>query len=71
MEYKISIKAARVNAELSQSEAAKKLNVSRDTLSNWESGKTSPSIDKLDDIARVYGIPYDYLNFLRLHTRKA
>lgn len=71
MSYKISLRAARINANLSQSEAAKKLNVSKDTVSNWESGKTSPNMEKLEVISRVYGIPYDMLNFLTVNTRNA
>lgn len=33
---KVSLKAARVNANLTQIEAAKKLNVTKDTIANWE-----------------------------------
>ncbi len=36
---KIQIQAARVNANLTQKEAAKKLNISQATLQNYESGK--------------------------------
>ncbi len=71
MDYKISLRAARINANLSQAEAAKELKVSRDTVSNWESGKTSPNMEKLEAIGRVYGIPYDMLNFLTANTRNA
>lgn len=61
---KISLKAARVNAGLSQKEAAKKLDVSNKTLGSWESGATMPSVDKIDAICDLYGIPYDNINFL-------
>ena len=39
---KITLAAARVNAGLSQQEAAKALGVSVATLQNYESGKTVP-----------------------------
>lgn len=60
---KISLAAARVNANLSQSEAAKKLNVGAKTLWMWENGLAVPRADKIDAICELYGIPYDYINF--------
>ena len=47
---KLSLKALRVNAGLSQEGAAKELSVSTSTLGNWESGKSfpkQPNIEKL------------------------
>lgn len=35
---KVTLKAARINAGYTQSEAAKKLQVSKDSISNWERG---------------------------------
>lgn len=61
---KISLKAARVNAGLSQKEAAEKLDVSNKTLCSWEGGATMPSADKIASICDLYGIPYDNINFL-------
>lgn len=60
---KISLAAARVNAKLSQGEAAKKLGVSNKTLWSWENGLSVPRGDKIDEICELYGIPYDYINF--------
>lgn len=37
---KISLAAARVNANKSQEELAKEMEVTRNTLANWENGKT-------------------------------
>ena len=37
---KISLAAARVNANKSQEELAKEMEVTRVTLANWENGKT-------------------------------
>lgn len=36
--YRISLEAARVNAGISQKEAAKRLGINVGTLSNWERG---------------------------------
>lgn len=61
---KISLEAARVNARLSQKEAAKILKISHCTLSNWEKGKTYPPADKISMLCELYNISYDAINFL-------
>lgn len=61
---KISLKAARVNAGLSQKEVAKILKISNCTVTNWENGKSYPSADKIDKLCKLYGISYDAINFL-------
>ena len=71
MMVKISIKAARVNAGLSQKEAADHLGVSNKTLGNWENGITYPPADKILEICELYGVSYDNLNFLPNDSLKA
>lgn len=61
---KISLKAARVNADLSQKEAAKCLKISNKTLHSWENGETSPSAKHIDAMCELYKVSYDNLNFL-------
>lgn len=68
---KITLKAARANLNLTQSEAAKQLGVSKDTLSNWENGRTSPNVEKFKLIEQIYGVSYDELDFLPQNTRNA
>lgn len=53
---KISLRSARVNAGLTQSQVAEKLAVDRTTVVNWESGKTSPTLDNAQRMCRLYGI---------------
>lgn len=60
---KITLKAARVNAGLSQAEAAKKIGVASSTLRNWEAGKTFPNQPKIEKLCEVYGIPFDVIFF--------
>lgn len=64
MKEKISLRAARVNAGLTQNEAAKKIGVTRDTLRNWETGKSSPNVVVFKTIEKVYGMSYDDISFL-------
>jgi len=60
---KISLKAARVNANLTQEEAAKRLNISPATLIKWETkpDRVQPRYQKA--ISDVYKIPIDDIFF--------
>lgn len=58
---RISLKAARVNADLSQQEAAKRLGISKATLQNYEAGNTVPDILLSRKIEDVYGFPIDFI----------
>lgn len=51
----ITIKAARVNAGYTQSEAAAALNVDKATIINWEKGRTAPSVKKFNALCELYG----------------
>ena len=66
-----TLKAARVNAGLSQKAAASHLDVSNKTLGNWENGITFPPADKISVICDLYGVPYDQLNFLPTSSLRA
>lgn len=55
----ISLEAARKNAKLSQKDAAEKLNVTAQTLLNWEKGRSEPTISQGRMISAIYGIPLD------------
>lgn len=57
----ISMAAARVNADLSQKEAAEKLGVTPVTLGRWEKGEAIPNMAVARKMAELYGIPLDYI----------
>lgn len=61
---KISLAAARVNAGLSQKQAAEKLKISNKTLGNWENGKAYPNVMQMNNICELYSIPYDNIILL-------
>jgi len=66
MEYpRITLKAARVNAELSQKEAANALGVNVSTIQKYESGKTVPDWEMVKKIEHVYKFPIDFISFSR------
>lgn len=54
-------KTARQINKLKITEAAEKLGISQPTLSAWEGERKSPSIDKLENMADLYGVTTDFL----------
>ena len=56
-------KLAELRAEnnMSQFEVAEALNVSRQAISRWETGRAKPSTEKLIALSRLYGVPLDEL----------
>jgi len=56
---RISMKAARINANLTQAEMASRLGVTKKTIGSWESGKTKPKLDKVEPICSLLGVGYD------------
>ena len=65
---KMTLRAARINAELTQKAAANKIGISAKTLGNWEKGTTSPEVSKLGAICDTYGVAYNDLIFLPKHS---
>lgn len=59
--YRISLEAARVNAKMSQKDAATALGVNVSTIYNWEKGKTSPDADKFKELCHIYDCPMDLI----------
>lgn len=55
------IQRARVQAGLTQEQAAERLKVSRQTISNWENDKTLPDVALAQEISQVYGVGLDEL----------
>ena len=53
---KLTLKAARINAGLTQKKAAEKLGVTEQTISNWENGITYPDVLQGERIRAIYKI---------------
>ena len=45
----------------SQEELAEKLDVSRQSVSKWESGVSNPELDKIVAMSTLFGVTTDYL----------
>ena len=56
---KISLKAARVNAGLKQIDVAKELHKSKQTVVNWENGKTEIDRANLEALCRLFKCSMD------------
>ena len=54
------IKSVRIQLGLYGEELGNKLGVSKATISLWETGKTSPRIDKLNELAKLSGKDISY-----------
>lgn len=46
---------------MSQEALAEKINVSRQSISKWESGETVPEIDRIIELSKVFSVSTDYL----------
>jgi|LSQX01.2.fsa_nt_gb transcriptional regulator with XRE-family HTH domain len=56
-----SLKRARLLAGMTTQEVAQRLNVTRQTVYNWESGRVNPDIPTLLALSELYGKSVDYL----------
>lgn len=63
-ELKISLKAARVNADLTLEQAAEALHTTKQTLVNYEKGTTFPTVDKLIEMCHLYKVRLESISFL-------
>lgn len=62
-ETRITLRAARHNAGMTQREAAELLGVIPLTVSDWEVGKYKPTQERRPLIAAIYGLPQDFINW--------
>jgi len=60
----LTLKAARVNKNLTQKEAAKRLGIALDTLRMYEIGRTFPTVLTIRKMEDLYGVGYNDIDFL-------
>mgnify|MGYP001164790484 CR=1 FL=1 len=61
MKINEKLKIARLNLSLTQEEVADKIMISRQTISNWENGKSLPDIISIINLSELYQISLDEL----------
>lgn len=69
MTLKISLKAARINAGLTQEAVAAMLKKSKVTIINWEKGKTSIDKGNFDALCRLYAVDEDNIFLPSIATK--
>lgn len=62
------IKSLRISRNLNQVQLANEINVSKQTISNWENNNILPSIEMLVKISQFFSVSTDFL--LELDNRK-
>lgn len=58
---KITLRAARVNAGLTQREAAKKLGINYQTLAAYEKDESKATLSMIKKMCSIYGFPLEYI----------
>lgn len=56
-----NIKSLRTALGWSQVDLAKKLNITKQTVSNWENENIQPSIEMLVRLSKIFGVTTDHL----------
>lgn len=56
---KVSLKAARINADMTQDQACKAMNIAKSTLISWEQKKTFPTAIQLSKLCNLYNCTMD------------
>ena len=60
---KITLRAARVNAGITQKAASDAVGVGNKTMVKWEKGTAYPNVKQAIVLCRLYGIPFDDIIF--------
>lgn len=61
MEYYERLKQTRIDRDMTQTNAAKKLNTSKQQISIYETGKQEMTVSKLKDLCELYNVSADYI----------
>ncbi len=61
MEFSEKLITLRKGRDLTQEQLAEQLNVSRQSISKWESGQVIPEVEKIVELSKVFNVTLDYL----------
>lgn len=65
---KMTLRMLRAGTEMTQEEAAQKLDIATSTLSKWENGKSFPDVPEIKKLEELYNVSYADINFLPNNT---
>lgn len=57
----ITLRAARVNVNMTLADVASKMGVAKQTISNWENGKSEPKISQMEELSKLYSLSSDFI----------
>ena len=63
--WKISLAAARVNANLTQKQLGDAIGAAEKTIINWESGESLPNVKWITPLEEALGISINHIRFGR------
>lgn len=67
------LKALRKEKKMSQEKLSSRLNISKVAVSNWENGKSFPTLDNLNELAKILEVDTDYFTehgeIIRIYSR--
>lgn len=61
MDFSEKLLTLRKSKDLTQEQLAEQLNVSRQSISKWESGQALPELDKIIALSDIFNVTTDYL----------
>ncbi|AGW42470.1 two-component system regulatory protein [Leifsonia xyli subsp. cynodontis DSM 46306] len=62
------LRMARIGADLEQADISERLGVARNTVSNWETGRSEPSATHFVQWALICGVPLEWLGAINDET---
>jgi DNA-binding XRE family transcriptional regulator len=69
MSIKLSIRAARIDAGMTQPQAAKELGVCTSTIQNYEGGRYPPPFSAVEKMSALYGVPIENLYICKKNAK--
>ena len=63
------LKLRRKKSGFTQEQVATEMNITRQTLSNWEVGKNYPDIDSIISLSKIYNLSLDELLLGKIHFK--
>ena len=61
MDFSERLLTLRKGMDLTQEQLAEKMNVSRQSISKWESGQAVPELEKIIALSTIFDVTTDYL----------
>jgi len=65
-----NIKIQRIKNKLTQQDLAEKMYVTRQTISNYENGKSNPDMESLEQLTKIFGVDIDTLIYGDLSSER-